>query len=105
VFLKIPDLVAPLGDDSQRILQEGDDDEKPANRRQVGSQRLRVNVNVLLDRPPERLDFFHGIIGVGSSVTLRWARVGESVRVWGVAGRLGASDADASGHFVCLCSR
>jgi len=35
VVVQVGELVAPLGDDAQGILEEGDDDEETANRRDV----------------------------------------------------------------------
>jgi len=35
VVVQVGELVTPLGDDAQGILEEGDDDEETANRRDV----------------------------------------------------------------------
>jgi len=37
---QIPELVTPLCDDSECVLEEGDDDEEAADRREVGSEGL-----------------------------------------------------------------
>lgn len=43
VIVKIQQLVAPLGDDSERILEEGDDNQKSSNCRHVSTMRRRVS--------------------------------------------------------------
>lgn len=43
VVVKVQQLVAPLGDDSERILEEGNDDQKSSNSRQISTMRRRVS--------------------------------------------------------------
>lgn len=68
---QIPQLVAPLSDDSPRILQEGRDNQEPANGRQMGLQWLCVNLNIVLDLASERAKLFDWIVGIGGSVASR----------------------------------
>jgi len=69
VSLEIPDLVIPLGHNSQCILQESDNDQKTADGRQMGFQRLRVDFDIIFDTLAENSQFFDRVIGVGRSVT------------------------------------
>jgi hypothetical protein len=43
VIVKIQQLVAPLGDDSERILEEGNDNQESPDSRQVSTMRRRVS--------------------------------------------------------------
>lgn len=67
-LLQIPDLVRPLGYDSQRILQERHNDQETTNGRQMGFQGLRVDLNIVFDRLAESSQFFDRVVGVGGSV-------------------------------------
>lgn len=49
ILLQVPNLVSPLGHDSECILQEGNHDEKTPNCRQMGFQWLGVDLDVVLD--------------------------------------------------------
>ena len=42
VVVKVGELVVPLGDDAQGILEEGDDDEESANRRDITANQASV---------------------------------------------------------------
>jgi len=68
VSLQIPDLVIPLGRDSQRILQEGHDDQETTNGRQMGFQRLGVDLDIVFDVLAESAQLFDRVVGVGGSV-------------------------------------
>jgi hypothetical protein len=45
VIVQVGELVAPLGDDAQGILEEGDDDEESANRRDITATQTSVECN------------------------------------------------------------
>jgi len=68
VFLQIPDLVIPLGRDSQRILQEGHDDQETTNGRQMGFQRLGVDLDIVFNVLAESPQLFDRVVRVGGSV-------------------------------------
>lgn len=67
-LLQIPDLVTPLGHDSQCILQESYNDQEPTNGRQMGFQRLGVNFNIVFNSFAESSQFFDRVVRVGGSV-------------------------------------
>lgn len=45
VVVQVGELVTPLGDDAQGILEEGDDDEESANRRDITATQTSVECN------------------------------------------------------------
>lgn len=75
-LLKVPELIAPLRQDAQRVLEKGDNNKEAANCGQVGLQRLGVDLNIVFDLLAERLQLFQGVIGVGRSVTGGSSRTG-----------------------------
>ena len=96
-LLQEPNLVAPLGQDSQRVLQKGDDNQETTNCRQMRFQRLRVNLNVVLDLFANGAKLLDRVVGIGSSVSGRRTRVGQAVWVRAEIG-LRASDVDSRRH-------
>jgi len=68
VSLQIPDLVIPLGHDSQRILQESHNDQETTNGRQMGFQGLRVDFDIVFHSLAENSQFFNGVVGICGSV-------------------------------------
>lgn len=90
--LEVPELVAPLRDDAQGILEERYNNEEPANCWQVRFQRLCVDVNVVLNGVGKGSELFDWFVGVGCPVTRGRAGVGEAVGVGLVASRGWPSD-------------
>jgi hypothetical protein len=45
VVVQVGELVAPLCDDAQGILEEGDDDEESANRREITAKQTSAECN------------------------------------------------------------
>lgn len=73
--VQIPELVRPLGHNSQRILQESDDDEESANSRQIRLEWLCPDLDVIFDLASDCLELFEGVVWVGGPVARRGARV------------------------------
>jgi hypothetical protein len=48
-LLQIPELVAPLRGDSERILEESDDDQETTDSWEMRPERLRINFDIILD--------------------------------------------------------
>ena len=66
-LLKIPQLVAPLRDNTDGVLDECHDDQEAADRGQMGLQGLRVYFYVVLDLFPELANFFERVVWVCST--------------------------------------
>lgn len=49
VVLQVEQLVGPLGDDTESIFEEGDDDQETANGREIGLDRLAEGVERILN--------------------------------------------------------
>ena len=84
-LLEVPELVAPLRNNAQRVLEEGHNDQEATNGRQMGLQGLRVDVDVVLHLAGERTEFLNWVVRVSSPVACRRSRVGETMRVGLVA--------------------
>ena len=48
-LLQIPELVTPLRDDSERIFEEGDNDQKTTDSWEIRPEGLRINFDVILN--------------------------------------------------------
>lgn len=99
LLLQIPDLISPLSHDSQRVLQEGHNDQEASNCRQMGLQGLRVDLNIVFHRRAESPYFFEGVIWVGSAVARRRpcaVRQPMGIGIVGVGVRAG--NVDSGGH-------
>lgn len=66
--LQIPDLVIPLGHNSQGILQESHNNQETTNGRQMGFQGLRVDCDIVFDSLAESSQFFDRVVGIRGSV-------------------------------------
>jgi hypothetical protein len=78
VVVQVGELVTPLGDDTQGILEEGDDDEESANRRDITSSKYQQ-----LEVPAETSYKTHGLTGCDrvssqSSILLVCSRMASS---------------------------
>lgn len=97
--LEVPDLVTPLGNDPQSVLEEGDDDHEPADGGEVWFEWLRVNLNIFLGHPRIRANFLERVVWVGCPVSSGGACVAHAVRVCthfgAVAASVWACDANA----------
>lgn len=96
-LLQVPNLITPLRHNPQCILQERNHNQETTNCRQMGFQRLRINLDVVLYRLAERSELLERVVGVGGSVAWGGARVGEPMWVGIVVG-LRASNADSRRH-------
>lgn len=79
VIVKIQQLVAPLGDDSERILEEGDDNQKSSNCRHVWLDGLTGRVQDILDLAgvrPQLIQDAAAVGLVGNSNTSTASRIG-----------------------------
>jgi len=86
VIVEICQLVAPLGDDAERVFDEGDDDEEAAYDGEVGFEWFRHGVEYVLD--------LAGLLPYGI----------ERTRVCGSVGSIGASKVSLVAQVVARCS-
>ena len=73
--LQVPDLITPLGKNSERVLQESNHNQETPNCRQVGFQRLRVDFDIVLDRFAQSAKLLERVFWVGRTVARRLAGV------------------------------
>jgi hypothetical protein len=96
--VQIPELVTPLRDNPERILQKGDYDEEAADCGEVGSKRLRIYLHVVFDLLRVVTKFFDWMFWVCGPVAYRRPRVTNPMRIRAVADALWAGDIYAGGH-------
>jgi len=96
--LQIPNLVTPLGENPQRVFQKGDYNEETTDGREVGTERLRVDLNEILDLGGDGTNLRNGVVrgAIGGSVATSLVR--GRTNVGGVGWRR-AIDIDAAGHY------
>lgn len=97
-LLQVPQLVAPLSNNSQRILQERHNNKKTPNCWQMGFQRLRIDLDVVFNLFANSANLLEWIVRVGSPVTRGWPRIGQAMGVYAVGACLWARYADSWGH-------
>lgn len=78
VIVQVGELVTPLGDDTESILEEGDDDEESANRRDITNSKYQQ-----LETQPTSRIATHGLTGCDrvssqSSILLVCSRMASS---------------------------
>lgn len=73
--LQVPDLITPLGENSERVLQESNHNQETPNCRQVRFQGLRVDFDIILDRFAESAKLLKRVFGVSRTVARRLAGV------------------------------
>jgi hypothetical protein len=96
--VQIPELITPLRDDPERILQESDDDEEATNCREMGPQRLRIYLDVVFDLLSIVAKLFDRVFWVGGPVAGRRPRITDPVRIRTITNALWASDIYTRGH-------
>ena len=98
VLVQIPELITPLREDPERILEESDDDEEATDCREVGPQRLRIYLDIVLDLLSIVAKFFDRIFWVGRPVAGRRPRITDPVRIRTITNTLWAGDTYTRGH-------
>ena len=96
--MQIPELVTPLRDNPEGILQKGDYDEEATNCWEVGSQRLRIYLHVVFDLLRVVTKFIDWIFWVCGPVACRRSRITDPMRIRAVADALWAGNVYAGGH-------
>jgi len=71
MLLQIPELVTPLCDDPERILQEGDDYQKATDCWEMRSERLRIYLHIIFDLLRVVTKSFDRVLWVGGPVSRR----------------------------------
>ena len=97
VLLQVPNLVTPLSENPQRVLEKSNHDQETTNHRQVRFQRLRVDFDIILDCFAESFDLLERVIWIRCSISRRRARIGKTVWVGAVVG-LRAGYVDSRRH-------
>jgi len=96
--VQIPELITPLRDDPERILEESDDDEEATDCWKMGPQRLRIYIDVVFDLLSIVAKFFDRVFWVGGPVAGRRPRIANPVRIRAITNALGAGDTYTRGH-------
>jgi hypothetical protein len=96
--VQIPELIAPLRDNPERILEEGDDYEEATDCWEMGPQRLRINLHVVFDLLSIIAKFVNRVFWVGGPVSGRGSRITNSMRIRTITSALWASDTYTRGH-------
>ena len=100
VLMQIPELVSPLRDNPERVLQESDYDEEAADCREMGPKGLRVYFHVVFDLFRVVAELFDRDFWVGGPVACRRLRITNPMRIRAVADALWAGYIYAGRHFV-----
>ena len=96
--MQIPELITPLREDPERILEESDDDEEATDCREMRPQRLRIYLGVVFDLLSIVAKLFDRVFWVGGPVAGRRARITDAVRIRTITNALWASDIYTRGH-------
>ena len=96
--MQIPELITPLRDDPERILEESDDDEEATNCREMGPQRLRIYLDIVFNLLSIVAKLFDRVFWVGGPVSGRRTSITDPVRIRTITNALLASDIYTRGH-------
>jgi len=81
VLLQVPVLVTPLSRNTEGVFEEGDDDEETANCREMGAERLGVDIDPVFYFGCVCPNFLEWIVWICRALLVAWCTSAKAVGV------------------------